>query len=212
MVDRPIGSAVIGHEQRYGVGLNSMRHVLPCRQVLCGGVAVLVIALVGCGVPASTAPTSAPPTSSPSVGTQTPAPTRSIGASIDFTLSGTYAIRLTTATVSRGTAVEGSGAICQKAGAPIDATFNANDRGAPVSVLLKVNGAPGPQQAFVVVVPPASVWTPPPNPYAVGVGSWSTFRGSATIASDGMSGSLSADLSYAGGPVAEHVAGNWTCR
>src|SRR5437588_13064763 len=73
------------------------------------------------------------------------------------------------------------------------------------------NDPPGSHQALLLVGPPASIRTPPPNPNLVGASSWSTFRGSINVAQDGLSATVDGDLAYGGGRVEEHLSGGWSC-
>ena len=154
----------------------------------------------------SPTPTSTPATASATASLSTPP------VSEDFTLTGSYSAHITQASVKSGES-DGSGLVCQRPNGPISTIFQSQVNGYAVAIqVIAREPKVGTNRGVIVVSAPQSRATPSPSSAFGGdTVSWSTFNGTITLLTDGMSASLQGDLGQGGGPVVEHVIGGWRC-
>ncbi len=175
-------------------------------------VVLLVLVLVagagsGCAAKSAGQASSPTPTSTPATANPGTTPVN-----VDFTLTGSYSTRITQASLKSGES-DGSGLVCQRPNGPISTIFQSQLNGEAVAIqVIAREPKVGTNRGVLVVTPPQSRATPSPsNAFGGDGGSWSTFNGTITLLTDGMSASVQGDLAQGGGPVIENISGGWRC-
>ena len=166
----------------------------------------------GCAARSAGQAPSPTPTSSPATASATASPSLTL-VSVDFTLTGSYSAHIAQASLKSGES-DGSGLVCQRPNGPISTIFQSQVNGEAVAIqVIAREPKVGTNRGVIVVTPPQSRATPSPSSaFGGNAVSWSTFNGTITLLTDGISASVQGDLAQGGGPVVEHIAGGWNCR